>query len=338
MLARSPVFGIAKPPILSGFRESLASGSAPRRNGRQPVDKQFFRYNSTHSAHSPGARLRAALKVERPLQLVGVINAYAALLAEKSGFRALYLSGSGVAAASYGLPDLGVTTLADVLMDVRRVTAATSLPLLVDADTGWANPAQTVRKMIQAGAAGIHLEDQVEAKRCGHRPNKQLVSPEVMIRRIRSAVQGRTDPGFVIMARTDAVAGEGLEAGIRRADLYRDAGADMIFAEALASLDQYRKFVRAVKVPVLANITEFGKTPLFTRAELRSAGIGLVLYPLSAFRAMSAAALEAYQVIRVKGTQKKLLAKMQTRAELYEVLDYHAYERKLDQLFKRKKP
>jgi methylisocitrate lyase len=302
------------------------------------VDKQFFRHNPTNSGHCPGARLRAALEAERPLQVVGVINAYAALLAEKAGFRALYLSGSGVAAASYGLPDLGVTTLADVLIDVKRITAATWLPLLVDADTGWANPGQTVRKMIQAGAAGIHIEDQVEAKRCGHRPNKQLVSPDKMARRIRSAVKGRTDSAFVIMARTDAVAGEGLEAGIRRACLYRDAGADMIFAEALTDLDQYRKFVRAVKVPVLANITEFGKTPLYSRGELRSAGIRLALYPLSAFRAMSAAALKTYQVIRANGTQKKLLAKMQTRAELYEVLNYHAYERKLDRLFKRKKP
>lgn len=301
------------------------------------MDKKFFRVNSTNSARSPGARLRAALKTERPLQVVGVINAYAALLAEKSGFRALYLSGSGVAAASYGLPDLGVTTLADVLIDVQRITAATSLPLLVDADTGWSSPAQTVRKMIQAGAAGIHIEDQVEAKRCGHRPNKQLVSPQVMIGRIHSAVKGKTDPRFVIMARTDAVANEGLDAGIKRACQYCDAGADMIFAEALTDLEQYQKFTRAVKVPVLANITEFGKTPLFTRDELHSAGVSLALYPLSAFRAMSAAALNVYRGIRAQGTQKDLLAGMQTRAELYEVLNYHAYEQKMDELFKRKK-
>ena len=301
------------------------------------MDKKFFRQQFPQKSGSPGARFRAALKQERPLQIVGVINAYAALLAERSGFRALYLSGSGVAAASYGLPDLGVTTLADVLIDVRRITAATSLPLLVDADTGWSNPAQTVCKMIEAGAAGIHLEDQVEAKRCGHRPNKQLVSPDLMISRIRAAVKGRADPHFVIMARTDAVAGEGLDAGIQRACLYRDAGADMIFAEALTNLEQYRKFVRAVKVPVLANITEFGKTPLFTRDQLRAAGVRLALYPLSAFRAMSAAALNTYQVIRRAGTQKTLLAKMQTRAELYDMLNYHAYEQQLDRLFKRKK-
>jgi methylisocitrate lyase len=301
------------------------------------VDKKFSRVNSSKSVASPGARLRAALKMERPLQVVGVINAYAALLAEKSDFRALYLSGSGVAAASYGLPDLGVTTLADVLIDVRRITAATSLPLLVDADTGWSNPRQTVRKMIQAGAAGIHIEDQVEAKRCGHRPNKQLVSPAEMVGRIRAAARGKTDLKFVIMARTDAVANEGLDAAIKRACLYRDAGADMIFAEALTELAQYRSFVRAVKVPVLANITEFGKTPLFTRDELRSAGVRLALYPLSAFRAMSAAALNVYRGIRAKGTQKNLLGGMQTRAKLYEVLNYHAYERKLDKLFKREK-
>ena len=300
------------------------------------MDKKFF-HQKISTTKSPGARLRAAVDAEHPLQIVGAINAYTALLAEKSGFRALYLSGSGVAAASYGLPDLGVTTLADVLIDVRRITAATSLPLLVDADTGWSNPANTVRKMIEAGAAGIHIEDQVEAKRCGHRPNKQLVNPDLMVSRLRSAVKGRTDPKFVIMARTDAVANEGLDAGINRACLYRDAGADMIFAEALTDLEQYRRFVRAVKVPVLANITEFGKTPLLTRDQLRAAGVRLALYPLSAFRAMSAAALNTYQVVRATGSQKTLLRKMQTRAELYEVLNYHAYEQQLDRLFKQKK-
>jgi methylisocitrate lyase len=280
--------------------------------------------------------LRAAVAAEHPLQVVGAINAYTAMLAERSGFKALYLSGSGVAAASYGLPDLGVTTLADVLIEVKRITAATSLPLLVDADTGWGDPGKTVREMIKAGAAGIHIEDQVEAKRCGHRPNKQLVTTAEMVKRIKSAARGKTDRQFVLVARTDAVANEGLAAGIERACRYRDAGADMIFAEALTELGQYRQFVKAVRVPVLANITEFGKTPLFTLKELRSAGVGLALYPLSAFRAMSAAALNVYRVLRAKGTQKDALAQMQTRAELYECLNYVAYERKIDALFKTK--
>jgi methylisocitrate lyase len=300
------------------------------------MDKKFFRVHS--SAKTPaGKRLRNALAAERPLQVTGVINAYAALLAAKCGFRALYLSGSGVATASYGLPDLGMTTLSDVLIDVERITSATSLPLLVDADTGWGDVANTVRKMIKAGAAGIHIEDQIEAKRCGHRPNKQLVSADEMVRRIKSAVRSRTDKSFVIMARTDAVAAEGLDAAIARARRYRDAGADMIFAEALQELAEYRKFVDAVRVPVLANITEFGKTPMFTVEELRAAGVRLVLYPLSAFRAMSAAALNVYQCIRTQGTQKDVLSRMQTRAELYEVLGYEAYERKLDKLFKNRK-
>jgi methylisocitrate lyase len=298
------------------------------------VDKQFFRVNSSVKPGSSGARLRAALAAERPLQVIGVINAYAALLAEKAGFRALYLSGSGVAVASYGLPDLGVTTLTDVLTDVKRITSTTPLPLLVDADTGWGDPEKTVRKLIKAGAAGIHIEDQVEAKRCGHRPNKQLVSTAEMVERVRAAVAGKTDPEFVIMARTDAVAGEGLAAGIERACHYRDAGADMIFAEALSDLKQYREFVEAVQVPVLANITEFGKTPLFTVDELGLAGVGLVLYPLSAFRAMSAAALKVYRTIRTEGTQKQLLTEMQTRAELYDILNYSAYEQKMDDLFR----
>jgi methylisocitrate lyase len=277
---------------------------------------------TTATKSSAGARLRAALAAERPLQVVGVIHAYAAVLAEQTGFRALYLSGAGVANASYGIPDIGLTTLEDVLIDVRRICRRTRLPLLVDADTGFGNPARTVRKMIEAGAAGIHLEDQVEAKRCGHLPNKQLVSPDAMVKRLRAADSGRTDRRFVIMARTDAVAGEGLAAGINRACRYRDAGADMIFAEALTDLDQYRQFTAAVKIPVLANITEFGKTPLLAREELGSAGVRLVLYPLSAFRAMNAAALQVYRAVREKGTQASVVNLMQTRAELYEFLGY----------------
>jgi methylisocitrate lyase len=274
------------------------------------------------STAAPGARLRVALKAERPLQIVGVINAYAAILAADSGFKALYLSGAGVANASYGVPDIGITTLEDVLIDVRRITGASKLPLLVDADTGWDDPRKTVREMIKAGAAAIHLEDQVEAKRCGHLVGKQLVSPEEMSERIKAAVKGKTDPEFLIMARTDAVASEGLKAGIERARTYCDAGADMIFAEALTELEQYREFVNAVKVPVLANITEFGKTPLFTTEELASVGVRMALYPLSAFRAMNAAALKVYRTLRKEGTQKKVLGEMQTRAELYEFLGY----------------
>jgi methylisocitrate lyase len=285
---------------------------------------------------SPGALFRGALKVESPLQIVGVINAYAALLAERAGFRALYLSGAGVANASYGLPDLGVTTLKNVLEDVRRITSATKLPLLVDADTGWESPGQSVRELIKAGAAGIHIEDQVEAKRCGHRPNKQLVSTDQMVRRIKSATRGKSDSAFVIMARTDAVAGEGLEAGIQRACAYRDAGADMIFAEALINLDQYREFTDAVEIPVLANITEFGKTPLYTIEELAQARVAMALYPLSAFRAMNAAALKVYQTIRSRGTQKDSLPLMQTRAELYEILNYEACEKKFDEQLKQR--
>jgi methylisocitrate lyase len=301
------------------------------------VDKKFFRVNSSGTRHDAGARLLAALKIERPLQVVGVINAYAAILAEKTGFKALYLSGSGVATASHGLPDLGFTTLDDVLADVERITHASTLPLIVDADTGWEDPEKTVREMIKAGAAAIHIEDQVEAKRCGHLPGKQLVSAAEMTARIKAAVKGRTAPHFVIIARTDAVANEGLAAAIKRACRYRNAGADMIFAEALTSLDDYRRFVKAVRIPVLANITEFGRTPLFTVAELRSAGVRLALYPLSAFRAMSAAALDVYRTIRIRGTQKDVLAQMQTREELYEFLNYQAYEQKLDRKLKRKK-
>ncbi len=285
---------------------------------------------------SPGARLRAAVEAERPLQVVGAINAYSALLAERCGFRALYLSGAGVANASFGLPDLGLTTLNDVCEDVRRITGATDLPLLVDADTGWGQAfmiGRTVRELGRAGAAGLHLEDQVQAKRCGHRPGKALVSTQEMCDRIKAAVDGRRDDAFVIMARTDAHASEGAQAALERARAYAAAGADMIFAEALHTLEEYRAFTGALDVPVLANITEFGRTPLLSVAELRAAGVGLVLYPLSAFRAMSAAALAVYGAIREQGTQKDVLGRMQTRDELYEVLGYHEYERKLDELF-----
>ena len=285
---------------------------------------------------SAGARFRAALEAERPLQVVGTINAYSALLAERAGFKALYLSGAGVANASFGLPDLGMTSLNDVCEDIRRIAGASRLPLLVDADTGWGaafNIARTVREMIRAGAGGLHLEDQVSAKRCGHRPGKALVSGAEMCDRIRAAADGRTDDAFVIMARTDAHAVEGQPQAIERALAYVEAGADMIFAEALTTLDEYRQFTTAVRVPVLANITEFGKTPLFTTTELAEAGVRLALYPLSAFRAMSAAALAVYETLRREGTQQAVVDTMQTRAELYEVLGYHEYERKLDTLF-----
>jgi methylisocitrate lyase len=284
---------------------------------------------------SAGRRFRDALAIETPLQVIGTINAYSALMAERVGFRSIYLSGGGVANASYGLPDIGMTTLNDVLEDVRRITSTTELPLLVDADTGWGNAfmiAKTIRQMIRAGAAGVHIEDQVQAKRCGHRPNKEIVSALEMIDRMKAAADAKTDPDFVLMARTDAAAVEGIDGAIKRACRYVEAGADMIFAEALTELDQYRKFANAVDVPILANITEFGKTPLYTIEELRDAGVRLVLYPLSAFRAMSAAALNVYQTLRREGTQKDVLHTMQTRAELYEFLNYHEYERKLDQL------
>jgi methylisocitrate lyase len=285
---------------------------------------------------SAGARLWAALEQERPLQVAGAVNAFSALLAEQAGFRALYLSGAGVANASFGLPDLGITSLNDVCEDVRRITGATALPLLVDADTGWGaafNIARTCADLIKSGAAGMHLEDQVAAKRCGHRPGKALVSTGEMADRIKAAVDGRTDDEFVIMARTDAHAVEGQRAAVERSLAYVEAGADMIFAEALATLDEYREFTAKVAVPVLANITEFGKTPLYTVAELEGAGVALVLYPLSAFRAMSKAALGVYTELRQAGTQKAVLDRMQTRAELYEVLGYHDYEKKLDDLF-----
>jgi len=287
---------------------------------------------------SAGTRLREALTHERPLQVVGAVNAYSALLAERAGFRAIYLSGAGVANASFGLPDLGITSLNDVCEDVRRITSASDLPLLVDADTGWGaafNIARTVADLVRSGAAGCHLEDQVQAKRCGHRPGKALVTAGEMVDRIKAAVDGRTDPQFVVMARTDAHAVEGQQAAIDRAARYVEAGADMIFAEALTTLEEYRQFTGAVKVPVLANITEFGKTPLFTVADLAGAGVQLVLYPLSAFRAMARAAEMVYGTLRREGTQKNVLDLMQTRAELYDVLGYHDYERKLDELFTR---
>ena len=293
--------------------------------------------------NSAGARFRAAVEAERPLQVVGAINAVTAMLAERAGFRALYLSGAGVANASFGLPDLGITTLNDVCEDIRRITAASSLPLLVDADTGFGggafNVARTIREMTRAGAAGCHLEDQVSAKRCGHRPGKELVSCEEMCDRIKAAVDARTDAGFVIMARTDAYASEGETAAIERAHAYVAAGADMIFAEALTTLNEYGAFIAALgeNVPVLANITEFGQTPLFTLSELRQAGVRLALYPLSAFRAMNKAAQVVYETLRTQGTQQHITDLMQTRAELYDLLDYHAYEDKLDALFSRNK-
>ncbi|MGD2032299.1 MAG: methylisocitrate lyase [Gammaproteobacteria bacterium] len=285
---------------------------------------------------SAGERLWRALDDESPLQVVGAVNAYSALLAERSGFRAIYLSGAGVANASFGFPDLGLTSLNDVCEDVRRIAGATELPLLVDADTGWGQAfmiARTVRDLTRAGAAGLHIEDQVQSKRCGHRPGKALVTAQEMCDRVKAAADARPDERFVIMARTDAHAVEGQGAAVDRAGAYVEAGADMIFAEALQTLDEYRQFTSAVGVPVLANITEFGKTPLFTTQELGEAGVRLALYPLSAFRAMSKAALEVYGALRAEGTQKDVVDLMQTRAELYEVLGYHDYEKKLDELF-----
>ena len=285
---------------------------------------------------SAGARLWQALDEERPLQVVGTINAYSALLAERAGFKAIYLSGAGVANASFGLPDLAMTNVTDVCEDIRRISYATDVPLLVDADTGWGDAfmiGRTVREMIRAGAAGCHIEDQVAAKRCGHRPGKALVDTAEMMDRIKAAVDGRTDPKFVIMARTDAHAVEGQQAALDRAAGYADAGADMIFAEALTTVVEYRQFTSAIDVPVLANLTEFGKTPLFTTEEMTEAGVRLTLYPLSAFRAMAAAAENVYQTLRKDGTQKAIIDTMQTRSELYDVLGYHEYEQKLDELF-----
>jgi methylisocitrate lyase len=285
---------------------------------------------------SQGRKFRAAVASRAPLQIPGAINAYCALLAQEVGFEALYLSGAGVANASFGLPDLGITALADVAEDARRITGVTDLPLLVDADTGWGsafNIARTVRELERAGVAGLHIEDQEQAKRCGHRPNKATVSTEEMCDRLKAAVDARGDAELVIMARTDALASEGRNAALDRVAAYVEAGADMIFAEALRTLDDYRAFTRAVRVPVLANLTEFGLTPLFTVEELGAAGVKMILYPLSAFRAMSNAALGVYRALRVDGTQKSVVPTMQTREELYAVLGYHAYERKLDELF-----
>jgi methylisocitrate lyase len=289
-----------------------------------------------HDGLSAGERFRAALREEKPLQVAGAINAYTARLAEATGFKALYLSGGGVAANSLGMPDLGISTMDDVLTDVRRITDASALPLLVDIDTGWGgafNIARTIRSMIKAGAAAVHIEDQVGAKRCGHRPGKELVPATEMVDRIKAAVDARTDENFVLMARTDALANEGLAPAIERAQAYVAAGADMIFAEAVTELEQYSKFRKAVGVPILANITEFGQTPLFTREELGSAGVDIILYCCAAYRAMNAAALKVYEAIRAEGTQKSVVPLMQSRADLYKYLDYHAYEEKLDELF-----
>ena len=294
----------------------------------------------TRDNESAGEKFRAALREEKPLQVVGTINAYTARMAEATGFRAVYLSGGGVAANSLGVPDLGISTMEDVLIDLRRITDATSLPLLVDIDTGWGgafNIARTIRSMIQAGAAAVHIEDQVSAKRCGHRPGKELVPADEMADRVKAAVDARTDESFVIMARTDALASEGLSSAVERAQAYVAAGADMIFAEAVTEIGQYSEFRKAAGVPVLANITEFGKTPPWTREELAAAGVDIVLYCCAAYRAMNAAALRVYETIRRDGTQKNLLSQMQTREQLYEFLGYHAYEQKLDELFVRGK-
>src|SRR6266852_5448357 len=340
-------------PLTANTRASRVSTSTPfhakrwmprSRNSRKsaPASHRSSADSSPGmSPSSPGAKFREALAAEKPLQVPGAICAYHAILAEKSGYKAIYLSGGGVAAGSLGVPDLGISNLDDVLTDVRRITDACPLPLLVDVDTGFGasafNVARTVKSMIKAGAAAMHIEDQVGAKRCGHRPNKELVTKEEMVDRIKAAVDAKTDPDFVVMARTDALAVEGLERAIERALACVDAGADAVFPEAVTELSMYRKFADAVKVPVLANITEFGATPLFTLEELRSAGVAIALYPLSAFRAMNAAALKVYNAIRREGTQKSVLDLMQTRADLYETLDYLAYERKLDQLFAKEK-
>lgn len=289
---------------------------------------------------SPGARFRLALREEKPLQIAGAINAYTARLAEASGFRALYLSGGGVAANSLGLPDLGIGSMEDVLTDLRRITDATALPVLVDIDTGWGgafNIARTIRAMEKAGAAAVHIEDQVSMKRCGHRPGKELATAEEMADRIKAAVDARNDAQFAVMARTDALADEGLARAVERAQVYVAAGADMIFAEAVTEAAMYTAFRRAAGVPILANITEFGKTPLFTREELAAAGVDMILYCCAAYRAMNAAALKVYQAIRAEGTQRSVLPLMQTREEMYRYLDYHAYEEKLDALFAKDK-
>jgi len=289
---------------------------------------------------TPGLLFKKAIEAERPLQVIGAINAYHAKLAEKTGYKAIYLSGGGVAAGSLGVPDLGISTLEDVLIDIRRITDSSSLPLLVDVDTGFGgafNIARTIRSVEKSGAAAVHIEDQIQAKRCGHRPNKSIVSQNEMVDRIKSAVDAKNDENFVIMARTDALAVEGLQSAIDRACACVEAGADMIFPEAINDLDTYKKFTKSLDVPVLANITEFGATPLFSLDELDSVGIAIALYPLSAFRAMNKAALNIYKGLRKEGTQKNLVEQMQTREELYEFLDYHEYEKKLDQLFKKEK-
>ena len=289
---------------------------------------------------TPGLLFKKAIEEERPLQVIGAINAYHAKLAEKTGYKAIYLSGGGVAAGSLGVPDLGISTLEDVLIDIRRITDSTSLPLLVDVDTGFGgafNIARTIRSVEKSGAAAVHIEDQIQAKRCGHRPNKSIVSQNEMVDRIKSAVDAKNDENFVIMARTDALAVEGLQSAIDRACACVEAGANMIFPEAINDLDTYKKFTNSVDVPVLANITEFGATPLFSLDELNSVGIAIALYPLSAFRAINKAALNIYKGLREEGTQKNLVEQMQTREELYEFLDYHEYEKKLDQLFKKEK-
>ncbi len=285
---------------------------------------------------SAGRKLRVAIAAEKPLQIPGAINAYAAMLAEHSGFKAIYLSGAGIANASYGLPDLGMTSMNDVLEDVRRVTAACSLPLLVDIDTGWGgafNISRTIKEMISAGAGAVHIEDQVAQKRCGHRPNKEIVSIDEMCDRIKAAVDAKTDPDFVVMARTDALAVDGFNAVIERAGRFVEAGADAIFAEAMTDIDMYKPVVEVARVPVLANLTEFGQTPLYTVDQLREVGISMALYPLSAFRAMSKAALAVYSAIRNEGTQASVVNLMQTRMDLYDHLGYHEYEKKLDELF-----
>src|SRR5882672_8984640 len=311
-------------------------GFGCRTRGHRRVDSGCGARMTAAANTSPGARFRAAVAAERPLQVVGAINAYAARMAAACGFKALYLSGGGVAANSLGIPDLGISTMDDVLIDVRRITDACPLPLLVDADTGWGgafNIARTVKSFIKFGAAGLHIEDQVQAKRCGHRPGKEIVSKQEMVDRVKAAVDARSESEFVIMARTDALAVEGIDSAIERAIACVDAGADMIFPEAMTELAMYRRFKDAVKVPVLANITEFGHTPLYTREELGSVGVDIVLHCCSAYRAMNAAALATYQAIRRDGTQKNVLNLMQTRDELYRYLDYHAYEAKLDRLF-----
>ncbi len=289
---------------------------------------------------SPGAKFRQALKDEAPLQIVGAINAYTARMAEATGYKALYISGGGVAANSLGMPDLGISTMEDVLIDLRRITDVTTLPVMVDIDTGWGgafNIARTIRSFQKSGAAAVHMEDQVGTKRCGHRPGKEVVSKEEMVDRVKAAVDARTDANFVIMARTDALAVEGINAAIDRACAYVEAGADMIFPEAITALPMYKQFKEAVKVPILANITEFGHTPLFTTTELASVNVDMVLYCCGAYRAMNKAALGFYQTLRAEGTQKNVVPSMQTRAELYDYLGYHAYEQKLDALFAAKK-